>query len=84
MILYICSIRDSATETFARPIFVQNSRIAVRSFTDEVNRAEANNDLNKHPDDFTLFELGTFDDQTGQFSGNIVQLARAKDIIKEA
>lgn len=84
MNLVMVAVRDSATEMFGRPFFVQNSRVAVRSFTDEVNRTDVQNELNKHAEDFTLFELGTFNDSNGEFSPNIVQLVRAKDVIKEA
>lgn len=67
MVLTIVSIFDSATQAYSRPVFVQSSGVAIRSFTDEVNRNEPNNEMIRHPGDFSLFLLGTFDDATGVF-----------------
>lgn len=84
MKLVMCAVRDSATEMFGRPFFVQNARVAIRSFQDEVRRQDQGNDLNKHPDDFTLYQLGTFDDSDGSYTPAIEQLCRAKDVEPQA
>lgn len=65
MIYVIVSVRDSAANAFGRPLFVQSQGVAMRSFADEVNRVDPQNEMNKHPEDFELFELGTFDDRSG-------------------
>lgn len=79
MKLAIVSVRDSASELFGRPIFVQAVGQAMRSFADEVNGDQS--DVAKHPDDFELFQLGLFDDSSGQFETSGPQLlARAKDL----
>lgn len=62
MILKICAVRDQAADVFGRPYFVPTTGIAIRSFTDEVNRENEDNQLYKHPKDFTLYELGDYDD----------------------
>lgn len=80
MKLVMIAVRDSATECFGRPFFVATRAQGVRSFTDEVRRVDNGNDLNKHPDDFTLYSLGIFDDSSGMFEPEIVQLVRAKDV----
>lgn len=67
MIVHVVSIRDSASEVFGRPAFVQSVGAAVRDFTDEVNRDAADNPLFKHPGDFSLWKLAVFDDNTGRF-----------------
>lgn len=61
----ICSVRDVAVGAFGRPIFVVSKAQGVRSFRDEVNRAES--EMHAHPEDYALFYLGVFDDQGGQF-----------------
>lgn len=66
MIRFVCSVVDQKIETFGLPIFVPHTGAAVRSFTDEVRRQGDDNQLNKHPEDFDLFLLGEFDDQTGE------------------
>lgn len=67
MKMEIVAVRDRATEAYAQPIFVPALGVAIRSFQDEVNREDPNNNLNLHPEDFALFHLGTYDDNTGLF-----------------
>ena len=67
MKMVICSIRDSAADAFGRPFYVPSVGVAIRSFTDEVNRPSEDNQIYPHPEDFDLFELGEFDDTTGRF-----------------
>ena len=38
MLLFVVSIKDRAAEVFNRPAFVPHRNVAVRDFTDEVNR----------------------------------------------
>jgi len=49
-------------------MFVPSVGVAIRSFSDEVNRKDPENQLFNHPDDFDLYELGEFDDNTGLFA----------------
>jgi len=68
MILIICTVKDRAADAFGRPMFVPSTGVAIRSFSDEINRNNAENQLYNHPDDFDLYELGQFDDNTGLFN----------------
>jgi len=68
MKLVICSVRDSAADAFGRPYFVPSVGVAIRSFTDEVNRENDDNPLNRHRKDFALYELGEYDDSTARFT----------------
>lgn len=68
MILNICTVKDRAADAFGRPMFVPSTGVAIRSFSDEINRNNADNQLYNHPDDFDLYELGQFDDNTGIFT----------------
>lgn len=83
MKLVCVAVFDSASQAYGRPFFVQSRGVAVRSFTDEVRRVDPNNDLNKHPEDFTLVHLGTFDDSNGSFDSNLETLLRGKDAVSE-
>ncbi|WNK14126.1 MAG: nonstructural protein [Microvirus sp.] len=65
MFQIICSVKDRAADAFGRPLFVPSVGLALRSFTDEVNRDAPDNQMFSHSDDFDLYELGTFDDNTG-------------------
>jgi len=68
MILNICTVKDRAADAYGRPMFVPSTGVAIRSFSDEINRNNAENQLYNHPDDFDLYELGQFDDNTGLFT----------------
>ena len=65
MQFYIYSVRDRAIDTYGRPVFFAAVGAAVRAFQDEVNRANPDNTMHTHPEDYDLYEIGTFDDQTG-------------------
>jgi hypothetical protein len=68
MKLIICSVKDRAADAFGRPMFVPSTGVAIRSFSDEINRNNPDNQLHNHPDDFDLYDFGSFDDNTGTFS----------------
>lgn len=78
-ILYVCAVRDSALEAFMPPIFVPATGLAVRSFSDEVNKPES--PFYAHPADFELHLLGVYEDSTGLFDqAERRQLARGADV----
>jgi poly-D-alanine transfer protein DltD len=59
----IFSVYDSKAEAYNTPMFVPTKGQAIRAFSDQVN--EPGSELNKHPEDYTLFCLGEFDSDTG-------------------
>jgi len=65
MKLMIYSIFDNVAQVYNRPYYMVNSGMATRSFTDEVNRPSDDNPMYKHPNDYDLYLLGEFDDETG-------------------
>ena len=85
MNVFVVAVRDSAMNAFAKPIFVQSIGVATRSFSDEVNRKGDDNQLSSHPEDFELYQLGTFDEETGRFVNcEVPQLiVRGKDVSKQ-
>lgn len=81
MILYMFSVKDSATEQFSNPMFMMANGQAIRGFSDEVNKQDAANPLFLHPDDYSLYSLGEFDTSTGSFSPKSPELlVRGKDV----
>lgn len=66
----MCAVRDRAIDTWANPFFARAIGEAIRSFTDEVNRASADNQLYQHPEDFDLYELGIYDNESGTVISN--------------
>lgn len=82
--IQMCSVKDLALGAFGRPFFVPALGVAMRSFTDEVNRKAPDNVMNQHPEDFELYHLGLFDEETGAYmdSGSgPTRLARALDVV---
>lgn len=67
MITQIFCSRDLKADAFGQPFTSQSIGVAERSFIDEVNRADVNNPLYNHPEDFQLFHLGSFNDSDGSF-----------------
>lgn len=67
MRLVVVCLRDNAAEAFMRPWFAQSLGLAIRSLQDEVNRADSANPIYQHPDDFDLWELGSWVDDSGEF-----------------
>ena len=63
----IVAVYDKASQAYGQPIFAPALGVAIRSFTDEVNRPHENNQMHNHPDDFIMYDLGLFDDNTGAF-----------------
>lgn len=66
MITKIFTIYDSKTEAYMSPFFNHATGGAIRSF-EEACRDESST-FHKYPTDFTLFEIGTFDDTTAQIT----------------
>lgn len=59
----IYSIRDNKAETYNTPWYSVNDATAKRSFAQAVN--DPNHDLAKDAQDYDLFWIGLWDDQTG-------------------
>lgn len=64
---YVVCLRDRVADVFGVPSFVASLGSAVRGFSDEANRSAEDNLLFKHPEDFELMHIGTFDDSCGKF-----------------
>ena len=63
MIFKIFVVYDSKAGFYNKPFFEQSTGLAVRGFSDACN--DKDTQLFKHASDFTLFEIGEFDSQSG-------------------
>lgn len=77
MILQAFSIYDSKAVAYAPPFFMARPELALRAFRDLA--ADPQSQISKHPEDYVLFLLGSYDDETGllKAAGMPVQLATA-------
>lgn len=66
MEMIMVAIKDRALDAYMRPFFAQTKGQAIRMFTDEINNKES--PMQKHPDDYDLWYLGTWNDQDGQLN----------------
>lgn len=64
MNLNIYSVYDRAVGTYGSPFAALAHGQAIRNFADLTN--DQRSTISKHPGDFTLFHIGTFNDQLGQ------------------
>ncbi|WMC01487.1 nonstructural protein [Microvirus D_HF4_320] len=78
----IYAVKDLAVQAFGTPFFVRAKGEALRSFQDEANADRTTSAIAKHPEDYELYFLGNFDENTGTLhSENPELVARAKDLI---
>lgn len=59
------SVYDSAVGAYLPPQFLRSKGEAIRAFINAIG--DPKSQFFQHPADYTLFELGEFDDQTGRF-----------------
>lgn len=57
------SIRDVKADVFHAPFFLPTDGAATRAFSDVAN--DTNTQIGRHPADFTLYHVGSFDDSNG-------------------
>lgn len=63
MNLLVFSVFDSKAKVYAQPFTAVTLGVALRSFTRGVNDSQSQ--LYHSPEDFTLFQVGVFDDASG-------------------
>jgi len=57
---------DKKARSYNAPFTVSHPDLGLRAFMGAANTPD--NVVNKHPEDFSLFLFGTYDDQTGLFT----------------
>ncbi len=66
MLLKMFTVYDSKAEAYLPPFYLPAAGAAVRHFTDTAS--DPNHAFGRHPGDYTLFQVGVFDDQHASFS----------------
>lgn len=66
--LKVFAVRDLKVGAFLQPLFMRTAGEALRGFEDAVNSTSAENMIGKHPEDFSLYELGEYDEDLGRFT----------------
>lgn len=65
MVSKVYTVYDSKVEAYMQPFLMQTKGQAIRAFSDSVN--DESTQFFKHPEDFTLFEIGEYDDASGVY-----------------
>ena len=84
MKLKMYSIFDSAAAAYMRPFFVQTDSVALRAFQDLAINAE--HEVGRHPEHYSLFRIGEFDDNEigkSYFEG-VECIAQAHELVAKA
>lgn len=77
------SIFDAAAARYERPFFMMSDQEAIRTFGDLAN-GNHDHPVGKHPEDYSLFRIGVYDDQTAKFQSEDREcLVHALETIKE-
>lgn len=66
MIEQVFVVYDSKAEIYEKPFHMQTKGQAVRGFTDVINDKQT--PLGQHPEDYTLFHIGEYDNLKGIYS----------------
>lgn len=80
----IFTVYDQKAHAYVAPFFLHTEGMAIREFKDACNNPQ--HSFGRHPEDYTLFKLGTFNDATAHFEllgkaetiGNGLQFVDAK------
>ncbi|WNK12790.1 MAG: nonstructural protein [Microvirus sp.] len=82
--MFLVAVRDHAMDAYANPIAVPSLGVAMRSFTDEINRADPQNQMHQHPEDFELWLVAEYSTELAvirQDQDIPRRLARGKDVM---
>lgn len=69
MRMNVYSVFDRASGVYDRPWCAHSDQAAARSFSDVA--CDADHPVGKHPDDFTLFRVGTWHDESGEIGAQV-------------
>lgn len=68
MRVFIVAVRDRKAMVYGQPQGVVNVQGAIRNFQDQI-ADPASGVMHKHPEDFDLYLMAGYDDETGLFDG---------------
>lgn len=82
MIQKMFAVRDTKAQAFLQPFFSSANGSALRAMGDAVN--DGKSPFSAHPEDYILYEVGSFDDNTAELVPvvPIKLLAAASDFVE--
>lgn len=82
MKMKVFTVFDSKIGAYMQPFFMPTFGAAIRAWIDTVNQPDTQ--FAKHPADFTLFEIGEFDEETGKFSNAVTPISHGTALEHQA
>lgn len=76
----LVALYDRAIEGYGPIMTVHTRGEAIRSFKKEAETQGSN--INAHPTDYELWQVGTYDDETGHITAQPERIARAEDYVQ--
>lgn len=73
------SIYDRKPKRYSLPFFQVTIEAASREFKNLVNDPQSS--LNKNPEDYTLFQIGEFDETEGTLTSSTIAIVDASEVI---
>lgn len=73
MVVKVFSVYDVGVEAYMNPFFMRSRGEALRAFSNLCNDPQTS--MFKNPEDYTLFELASYDDSTGKFTNETTPLS---------
>lgn len=82
MIQFLYSIYDEKVEAYTNPWYAPTNPAAIRTFTDLAN--DSNTQIGRHTLDYTLYQLGKWDDSNGtiEMFDHPVNLGKASEYVQ--
>lgn len=81
MLHNVFTVLDTKVGAYMTPFFSRSRGEAIRSFQDACSQPDSA--FSKHPEDFVMFHLGEYDDNTAEFKLIAPEsLAKAIDFVK--
>lgn len=68
MKLKVFSVFDSKIKLYGQPFYALSEKQVIFGFTESVNSSDPKSDVARWPEDYTLFELGEYEEETGTFN----------------
>lgn len=68
-------------EGFGSPIIASNKAKAMLIFNDEIQHPDSM--LNKHPENYSLYALGQYNEETGEIISKVEYLDKASNYVKK-
>lgn len=80
--LNLYAVKDVKSQLFNNPFVQKTDGTAIRTFATACE--DKNTDLNKYPSDFSLYRIGTYDEESGKLSQDqIMQVANASEFVPD-